>query len=312
MQGLAQIHSLGATHATKTAPAFVAAVPRRRKLAAVHQVRAISVSRQLRQDAAGAVASPTDIFAGENNTSPPQEDQESRSGLDTTPVVEETPESQRRPRKKKTESNPEAGTSNRSTSSQDKPRRRPKTNDANEVSAPFRDRILHQHDPQAQPTSRPKAESWQSQKQALKEKFPEGWRPRKRLSPDALAGIRALNAQFPDMYTTQALADKFEVSVESIRRILKSKWQPSVDEEQARQERWFRRGKQVWEHKAAFGVKPPRKWRREGIVRDPSYHERTKRASLKEQEREEGEVRRYKERWSSQGDGSGRDGGSQE
>ncbi|EHK15960.1 uncharacterized protein TRIVIDRAFT_137996, partial [Trichoderma virens Gv29-8] len=104
---------------------------------------------------------------------------------------------------------------------------------------------------------RPKAqEPWQLQKAALKEKFPEGWQPRKRLSPDALAGIRALNAQFPDVYTTDALADKFQVSAEAIRRILKSKWRPSVDEEEERQQRWFKRGKQVWEQKAALGIKP--------------------------------------------------------
>ncbi|KHN98262.1 Neugrin-related protein [Metarhizium album ARSEF 1941] len=134
-----------------------------------------------------------------------------------------------------------------------------------------------------------KPEEWQVQKAALKEKFPQGWKPRKRLSPDALAGIRALNAQFPDMYTTRALADKFEVSVEAIRRILKSKWTPSVDEEQHRQERWFRRGMQVWERKAAVGVKPPRKWRREGIVRDVSWHERRKEAARREMQWEEEE-----------------------
>ncbi|SPJ72778.1 uncharacterized protein FTOL_02507 [Fusarium torulosum] len=113
---------------------------------------------------------------------------------------------------------------------------------------------------------------WKDQKAALKEKFPEGWRPRKRLSPDALAGIRALNAQFPEVYTTAALAQKFEVSPEAIRRILRSKWQASPEEEESREERWFRRGKNVWEQKAALGIKPPQKWRREGVTRDPTYH----------------------------------------
>lgn len=113
---------------------------------------------------------------------------------------------------------------------------------------------------------------WKSQRVALKEKFPEGWRPRKRLSPDALTGIRALNAQFPETYTTTALAKKFEVSPEVIRRILRSKWTPSVEEEENRNERWFRRGKSVWETRAALGIKPPQKWRHEGIARDPTYH----------------------------------------
>ncbi|PNP49065.1 hypothetical protein THARTR1_10139 [Trichoderma harzianum] len=143
--------------------------------------------------------------------------------------------------------------------------------------------------------SRPRTqEPWQVQKAALKEKFPEGWQPRKRLSPDALAGIRALNAQFPDVYTTDALADKFQVSREAIRRILKSNWRPSVDEEEDRQQRWFKRGKQVWEQKAALGIKPPQRWRMEGIARDPAYHEWSKKASQREKEWEEEEIRKYR------------------
>ncbi|KAL6860989.1 hypothetical protein J3F83DRAFT_746975 [Trichoderma novae-zelandiae] len=137
-------------------------------------------------------------------------------------------------------------------------------------------------------------EPWKLHKAALKEKFPQGWQPRKRLSPDALAGIRALNAQFPDVYTTAALADKFQVSGEAIRRILKSNWRPSTDEEEERQQRWFRRGKQVWEQKAALGIKPPQRWRMEGIARDPGYHEWSKRASQREREWEEEEVSKYR------------------
>ncbi|KAL7809807.1 hypothetical protein V8C44DRAFT_126616 [Trichoderma aethiopicum] len=162
--------------------------------------------------------------------------------------------------------------------------------------------------PSGEPGPRPK-EPWKLHKAALKEKFPEGWQPRKRLSPDALAGIRALNAQFPDVYTTAALADKFQVSSEAIRRILKSSWRPSADEEEERQQRWFRRGKQVWEQKAALGIKPPQRWRMEGIARDPGYHEWSKRASQREREWEEEEVakyRAYRERMKKKAEGKGR------
>lgn len=162
----------------------------------------------------------------------------------------------------------------------------------------------------AQPSGEPRPkEPWKLHKAALKEKFPEGWQPRKRLSPDALAGIRALNAQFPDVYTTAALADKFQVSSEAIRRILKSSWRPSADEEEERQQRWFRRGKQVWEQKAALGIKPPQRWRMEGIARDPGYHEWSKRASQREREWEEEEVakyRAYRERMKKKAEGKGR------
>jgi hypothetical protein len=119
----------------------------------------------------------------------------------------------------------------------------------------------------------PKHERWQLHKAALKDKFPDGWRPRKRLSPDALVGIRALHEQFPEEFSTEVLAKKFEVSPEAIRRILRSKWSPSTDEEIDRQERWFRRGKSVWARYAELGLKPPQKWRREGIDRDPGYFE---------------------------------------
>ncbi|WQF81803.1 Putative neugrin/Rrg9 [Colletotrichum destructivum] len=136
--------------------------------------------------------------------------------------------------------------------------------------------------------AKPKREPWQIQKEALKKKFPGGWNPRKRLSPDAIAGIKALHAQFPEEYTLPTLADKFEVSPEAIRRILKSKWQASPEEEEDRQERWFRRGVNVWSRYAELGMKPPTKWRREGVTRDPSYHENRK-AAIERRKREEAE-----------------------
>lgn len=110
---------------------------------------------------------------------------------------------------------------------------------------------------------------WAAQKAALKEKFPEGWRPRKKLSPDALNGIRALNQQFPDTYTTEVLANKFEMSPEAIRRILRSKWEATPEEEEERERRWHNRGVNIWQHYAAIGKKPPAKWREAGVVVQP-------------------------------------------
>ncbi|RDA88482.1 hypothetical protein CP532_6660 [Ophiocordyceps camponoti-leonardi (nom. inval.)] len=147
------------------------------------------------------------------------------------------------------------------------------------------------------PWEKPKKERWMIQKEALKEKFPEGWKPRKRLSPDALTGIRALHAQFPDIYTTPALAERFKVSPEAIRRILKSNFRPSEEQEEARRERWERRGLQVWERKAALGIKPPRKWREMGIARDPSHHDRAMRSSKWEKQMEEEEIRTYQKQY---------------
>lgn len=44
------------------------------------------------------------------------------------------------------------------------------------------------------PPSR-KLEDWAARKLALKQKYPEGWKPAKRLSPDAMEGIRILHRQ---------------------------------------------------------------------------------------------------------------------
>ena len=109
-------------------------------------------------------------------------------------------------------------------------------------------------------------EPWQVQKSALAEKFgDQGWSPRKRLSPDALEGIRALNSQYPQTYTTPTLADRFKVSPDAIRRILKSKWRPNEQEEEDRRRRWDKRGEGIWGQMVELGVKPPKKWREMGV-----------------------------------------------
>ncbi|OJD23622.1 required for respiratory growth protein 9, mitochondrial [Blastomyces percursus] len=101
-------------------------------------------------------------------------------------------------------------------------------------------------------------EPWQIQKQALKKKFPEGWNPRKRLHPDTLDTIRHLHQQDPTTYSTPALAQEFKVSPEAIRRILKSKWQPSPEVAAERRERWEKRRKRIWSHLSEIGVRPHR------------------------------------------------------
>jgi len=104
-----------------------------------------------------------------------------------------------------------------------------------------------------------KKEHWQEQKEALKAKFPDGWKPRKRLSPDALDGIRHLHEKDPDKFTTSVLAEQFQVSPEAIRRILKSKWRPSEEESAERRKRWEKRNETIWNHMAEIGLRPERK-----------------------------------------------------
>lgn len=64
-------------------------------------------------------------------------------------------------------------------------------------------------------------------RQAMKKSFPEGWQPPKKLTRDAMQSLRTLHELSPDVYTTPVLADKFKISPEAVRRILRSRWTPS-------------------------------------------------------------------------------------
>lgn len=130
---------------------------------------------------------------------------------------------------------------------------------------------------------------WETQKKALKEKFGEqGWMPRKRLSPDALDGIRTLHAQYPETYSTPVLAQHFKVSPEAIRRILKSKWKPNEEEEEKRKRRWEKRGENIWTEMSKQGIKPPKPWREKGIGRSSESEGRGHRRSFTALEEEIG------------------------
>lgn len=119
---------------------------------------------------------------------------------------------------------------------------------------------------QAQKERNRNLDAWKVQKAALEEKFGEqSWNPRKRISPDALAGIRALHAKSPETFSTAILADHFKITPEAVRRILKSKWQPSEEEAEERRERWEKRGEKKWTEMAEQGLKPPKKWRDRGV-----------------------------------------------
>jgi hypothetical protein len=119
---------------------------------------------------------------------------------------------------------------------------------------------------QAQKERNRNKERWQVEKAALQDKFGEqDWKPRKRISPDALAGIRALHAKSPEIYSTPVLAEHFKITPEAIRRILKSKWQPNEDEAEDRRERWEKRGQRKWAEMAEQGIRPPKKWRDRGV-----------------------------------------------
>ncbi|KAL4910101.1 hypothetical protein BDW74DRAFT_173570 [Aspergillus multicolor] len=108
----------------------------------------------------------------------------------------------------------------------------------------------------AEPKPPRRREEWEIHKEALKKKFPNGWAPLKKLSPDAMEGIRHLHHVAPDQFTTAILADEFKVSPEAIRRILKSKWRPSGEQLEERRKRWEQRHDRIWSHMAELGLRP--------------------------------------------------------
>ncbi|GFF49196.1 required for respiratory growth protein 9, mitochondrial [Aspergillus udagawae] len=130
---------------------------------------------------------------------------------------------------------------------------------ANEPSDKKRSQALRTSSLSVLSKSKKKNEPWQNQKEALKKKFKEGWNPPKKLSPDALEGIRHLHAVAPDRFTTPVLAEQFQVSPEAIRRILKSKWRPSPEQMEKRRERWERRHDRIWSQMAELGLRPPKR-----------------------------------------------------
>ncbi|KAJ5133261.1 hypothetical protein N7448_001709 [Penicillium atrosanguineum] len=113
--------------------------------------------------------------------------------------------------------------------------------------------------PKKLPINKKNTEHWQIQKGALGEKFPAGWNPPKKLSPDALDGIRHLHATAPDRFTTSVLAEEFKTSPEAIRRILKSKWRPSGEEVESRRKRWEKRHERIWSQMSELGLRPSTK-----------------------------------------------------
>lgn len=129
-------------------------------------------------------------------------------------------------------------------------------------------------------------EHWMVMKAKLQKKLQgEQWNSKKKLSPAALDGIRALHKSHPE-YTTKKLSDLFQISGEAIRRVLKSNWKQDEATQKARMEHWAKRGVRVY-----------RRWEQLGVIQSKS---------AKKQVRD-----RRKEReamWGKQEDGWRRDG----
>lgn len=67
-------------------------------------------------------------------------------------------------------------------------------------------------------------------RERMKERFPEGWNPPRKLSREAMDGLRVLHKHDPATFSTPVLAERFHISPEAVRRILRSKWMPNREE----------------------------------------------------------------------------------
>lgn len=116
------------------------------------------------------------------------------------------------------------------------------------------------------PVSNPTPSRWAQHRASLKTKFPDGWAPPHKISRAAMDGLRALHAHDPDTFTTPLLADKFHISPEAVRRILKGKWRPTQEQRTRLLEREKRyrqdriRSKRAMERVGEAG----NKWRKTG------------------------------------------------
>lgn len=101
---------------------------------------------------------------------------------------------------------------------------------------------------------------WKRQMFALREKFHDkgGWNPSKKLSREAMDGIRSIKDSNPEL-SSGDIASYFKISPEAVRRILRSKWRPSPSEQANISERWERRGQRLKEQKQETEKKQPRK-----------------------------------------------------
>lgn len=88
---------------------------------------------------------------------------------------------------------------------------------------------------------------WKKQKIAVRKKLQGNrWNPSKKISQEQMEALRLLKFNFPEL-TASDLADRFKISPEAVRRILKSNWKRSDEENNNTYERWKRRGERIKE-----------------------------------------------------------------
>ncbi|KAL1949232.1 hypothetical protein VTO73DRAFT_11038 [Trametes versicolor] len=88
-------------------------------------------------------------------------------------------------------------------------------------------------------------QEYAAHRETMKRKFPEGWAPPRKVSREAMESMRSLHQIDPGRFSTPILAEKFHISKEAVRRILKSKWEPTRNE-RARLAAKEREAREAW------------------------------------------------------------------
>ncbi|KAI8969400.1 hypothetical protein BD414DRAFT_428661 [Trametes punicea] len=97
----------------------------------------------------------------------------------------------------------------------------------------------------AKPELKPTPLEYVAHRQTMKKKFPDGWAPPRKISREAMDSLRSLHMLDPRTFSTPVLAERFRISKEAVRRILKSKWEPTR-EERARLAAKERKAREEW------------------------------------------------------------------
>ena len=79
------------------------------------------------------------------------------------------------------------------------------------------------------PSQKPTPSEHKAHRETMRKEFPQGWAPPRKLSREAMDAVRQLHRLDPEKFNTPMIADKFKISPEAVRRILKSKWEPSPE-----------------------------------------------------------------------------------
>lgn len=75
------------------------------------------------------------------------------------------------------------------------------------------------------PPKDPTPEPYRIHRKVMQENFPQGWNPPRKVSREAMDGLRQLYHLDKTKFTTPVLAERFKISPEAVRRILKSNWE---------------------------------------------------------------------------------------